>query len=107
MSAEHGNMVKIYMFIFVALVVLTGATVGASDIDLGRTGNIIVGLIIASCKACLVALFFMHLKYDERALLAVALFPVLLVLVLVFAMMSDVGTNFQPPPDLGHTAQPK
>lgn len=107
MSAEHGNIVKIYIFIFVALVVLTTATVWASGIDLGRAGNIILGLIIASCKACLVALFFMHLKYDERALLAVALFPVLLFLILVFAMMPDVGTNFQPPPDLGQTAQPK
>lgn len=107
MSAEHGAMVRTYLCVFLALAVLTGVTVMASGVDLGRAGNIVLGLIIAVCKATLVALFFMHLKYDERALLVAALFPLLLFLILVFAMMPDIGTNFQPPPDLGPPASPK
>jgi len=38
-----------------------------SSIDLGP-GNVAVALIIAVCKALLVALFFMHLRYSSKLL---------------------------------------
>jgi cytochrome c oxidase subunit 4 len=63
-----------------ALLVLTAVTVAVARFDLGAA-NIAVALGIASLKATLVALFFMHLKYEHRfhlvILVAAALFAVL------------------------------
>ena len=49
------------------LFTLTGVTVYASQVDLGAL-NIWLTLLIASCKASLVLLFFMHLKYEPPLL---------------------------------------
>lgn len=48
-----------------ALVALTLATVITSRIELGAF-NVVVALAIAGLKATIVALFFMHLKYEGR-----------------------------------------
>ncbi|RYF09589.1 MAG: caa(3)-type oxidase subunit IV [Deltaproteobacteria bacterium] len=49
--------------VFGALMVLTGLTVGLAYVDLGEA-NLTITLLIATTKACLVALFFMHLRHD-------------------------------------------
>ena len=48
----------------VALLILTWVTVAAASVDLGEA-NIWVALGIASLKGALVALFFMHLRWDR------------------------------------------
>ncbi len=66
---------------FVALLSLTGATVAVTNFDLGRY-NLYLAMGIATAKAMLVALFFMHLAFDKpvnalyllTALVFVALF---------------------------------
>jgi len=50
--------------VFIALLVLTALTVAATWVDLGP-GNLFVAIGIATVKAALVALFFMHLRYDH------------------------------------------
>jgi len=57
--------VKTYIFVFVALLILTLTTWQVSLIDLGPF-NAIVAVLIAGVKASLVALFFMHVKYGPR-----------------------------------------
>lgn len=56
---------KIYLVIFLALLVLTTLTVAASFAELGIF-NPIVALAIAVVKAVLVVLFFMHVKYSTK-----------------------------------------
>jgi hypothetical protein len=51
--------------VFLALLVGTGVTVGASYVDLG-IWNTPVAMLIAVTKASLVVFFFMHLKYSPR-----------------------------------------
>jgi cytochrome c oxidase subunit IV len=58
--------VKIYMMVFGALAVLTVVTVAVSYLDVGVGTAITIALLIASIKASLVALFFMHLKGEVR-----------------------------------------
>ena len=60
-GAHHA---KLYLGVLLALLFLTAITVGASYIDLGPL-NIVVALLIATTKASLVGLFFMHLLYDK------------------------------------------
>ncbi len=61
----HGGP-KVYGVVLAALLTLTIITVVASKIDFGSaSANVIIALIIATIKATIVALWFMHLKYDK------------------------------------------
>jgi len=62
---EHIVSPKIYAVIFLALMVGTFLTVFAAGKDFGRM-NIVIALGIATIKAALVILFFMHGKYSSR-----------------------------------------
>lgn len=52
-----------YLLVFFTLIILTGVTTAVGFYDLGRW-NTVVALAIAVCKATLVVLFFMHLRYS-------------------------------------------
>jgi cytochrome c oxidase subunit 4 len=54
-----------YGLVFGTLLLFTGITVGAAYVELG-VFNPIVALAIASFKAVVVILFFMHVKYQSR-----------------------------------------
>jgi len=62
---SHISSARFYVGIFATLVVLTVLTVGISYIHLGAL-NLAVAIVIASIKASLVVMFFMHLRYDNR-----------------------------------------
>ncbi len=61
---EHIVPLSTYVGVFVALMCLTVLTTGMAWVDMGRW-NVVVALIIAVCKATLVVLFFMHVKYNK------------------------------------------
>jgi len=66
-TAEHKPHVlpyRIYFTVWASLITLTVLTVWVSYHDYGNM-NIVVAMAIATVKASLVVLFFMHLKYDE------------------------------------------
>jgi len=87
MTSDIAPHVRGYVAVFGALLVLTLATVAVSSLRLPAAQTIAVGLTIASVKAALVVLFFMHLK-GERPLvvwplaLTAFLFVALLALIL-------------------------
>jgi cytochrome c oxidase subunit 4 len=67
--SEHIVSPKIYILIFAVLMILTSTTVGAAEVDLNhyfKSLNVIVALVIATCKAILVILFFMHAYYSSK-----------------------------------------
>ena len=61
----HVVPLKNYFAVWAALIVLTGITVGVSYVDFGAM-NLVIALVVATIKASLVALIFMHLFYDEK-----------------------------------------
>jgi cytochrome c oxidase subunit 4 len=65
LMAKHITSEKTYYLIFAALIGMTLLTVALSFVKLGGL-HLIVGLAIATTKAVLVALFFMHLLYTSR-----------------------------------------
>lgn len=68
MSASGGNHIvspKLYVTIWLTLLVFTGLTVWAAFHNFG-IGNPIIALAIAVTKASLVVLFFMHVKYSPK-----------------------------------------
>jgi cytochrome c oxidase subunit IV len=74
----------IYFVIFGSLLALTALTTGVAYVDLGQW-NTIVALIIACCKATLVALFFMHLRWSPQ-MMRVALLSALLWLAILISL---------------------
>mgnify|MGYP001157806354 FL=1 len=88
MEKGSGAGYGVYAAVFAALLALTGATVAVSYIDLGLW-NIAVALLIASAKASLVALFFMHLKHEGRLVWTFALVPVLFLILIIAGTLSD------------------
>jgi caa(3)-type oxidase subunit IV len=57
--------IRLYFTVAGALLVFTGITVLVAQIDLGAW-NLLVAMLIAAVKASLVALYFMHLRYDHK-----------------------------------------
>ena len=77
-----------YLGIILTLMALTGITVWAAFVDLGRF-NIVVALAIATCKATLVVLFFMHAKYSPKRTQLVIIAGIFWLAILLFMTMSD------------------
>ena len=79
---------RTYIIVWLALLVLTVVTWGVSYVNLGM-GNVAVALLIASVKAALVALFFMHLRYENRLVWAFAILPLLFLALIIFGTLAD------------------
>src|SRR5205085_12345816 len=89
--SEHVVSTRLYYAIWITLLVLTGITAGVAFVDLGQF-NTIVALSIATLKAVLVVLFFMHLKYTNEKMSKVAVISALFWLVLLLALsLTDYG----------------
>jgi cytochrome c oxidase subunit 4 len=84
--SEHVLPVRIYVFVFIALMVLMGLTAFLSTIPMGRELNTVVALFIAAIKATLVLLFFMHLKYETYVISTVVFVAGLFWLLIFFGM---------------------
>ena len=86
--AEHIVPPRVYAAIITTLVVLTLITVWAAFVDLGRF-NIVVALAIATLKATLVVLFFMHAKYVPERTKLVIVAGIFWLALLLFMTLSD------------------
>jgi cytochrome c oxidase subunit IV len=90
--SEHIVSPKIYALIFLTLMVCTGLTVLAATYDLNQYFhglNVIVALTIACFKACLVVLFFMHLRYSPKRTQLVIAASIFWLAIMLFMTMSD------------------
>ena len=81
---------KVLVAVWAALLVLTWLTVSVTQVDLDRL-NIVLALGIAVAKSVLVALYFMHLRYD-RPFHAV-IFIVALLFVFLFISLALLDTT--------------
>jgi len=64
-NEKHIVPYRVFITIWVLLLILTAVTIWVSRINLGYF-NVVVALLIATTKAALVVFFFMHLKYENR-----------------------------------------
>lgn len=63
-NGVHVSSVRLLVVVLIALMIGTWLTVTATYFDLGSF-NIWIGLAIATVKAVLVALYYMHLRWDK------------------------------------------
>ncbi len=89
---------KIYYRVFIALILLTLATTGIAYLDL-RFLNPVAAVTIAVCKASLVVLFFMHVRYSVRLTWVFICAGLLWLTILIGLTLCDVLTrNWLPAP---------
>lgn len=82
------------LFILVVLMAFTGLTVyTALEWKLGILGNAALALVIATFKATLVCMYFMHLKYDNHFYTVIFLACVCLFVTFLLFSMADLGTR--------------
>jgi cytochrome c oxidase subunit 4 len=91
MSA-HISSVKLYVAIFLALMVGTALTVAAAFVDMGALNNV-VAMGIALVKATLVVLFFMHVRYSSRLTAMIVSSAVLFLAILFGLTLVDYFTR--------------
>jgi len=93
MSDHSRSPLMTYFSVWIALLAGTYITYEVSRIDLG-VFNAAVALIIATTKALLVALFFMHLKgASEKLLKLVVISTIFFLFILMGLAMADYGTR--------------
>jgi len=103
-GVAHGS--AVYVKTLVALLILTAITIGAAYINLG-SGNVVVALFIATIKASLVVLFFMHLRWDKPVYGIVAMAGFLFLgIFLMFDMMDQDTRNYYLPQNVHRTEVP-
>jgi cytochrome c oxidase subunit IV len=96
----HVSPLKLYFGVFGALMVLTVVTVAVAYIDLGAV-NTAVALGIASFKATLVILYFMHVKYASQLTKLIVVSGLFFLAILLTLTMSDyVSREWVNPPAL-------
>lgn len=93
---RHGHVLpaSVLLGTGIALLALTVVTVAVSRVDLGEW-NVAVALGIACLKASLVALFFMHLKYEDKFQAVVLVGSLFFVVVMVAFVLFDT-VQYQP-----------
>lgn len=64
-DGHHVLPMKTYLSVFATLLFLTFITVWIAQFDFGSF-NTVIAMLVATVKATLVALYFMHLKYDNK-----------------------------------------
>ncbi|MGD1097041.1 MAG: cytochrome C oxidase subunit IV family protein [Bryobacteraceae bacterium] len=104
-TAHEHDHTGVFVATLIALLILTGITVGASYIDFG-SGNVVIALFIASIKAILVALFFMHLRYEKPVNGIVAAAGFLFLGIFLMFCFIDVGAREPLQPVNLHPALP-
>ena len=89
---EHIVSPRVYITVFVILLVLTATTTVVAFIDLGRL-NAVIMLTIAVTKATLVILYFMHVRYSSRLTWLVVSSGFVWLMILIAFTLSDVLTR--------------
>lgn len=78
-----------YLAVWAGLAVLTLIEVGVAFVNLPREVIVLSLLGLAVWKALLVALYFMHLRFEPLRLVLIATAPLPLAPILVFAVMAE------------------
>jgi cytochrome c oxidase subunit 4 len=89
MASEEGRKAPNYMAVWAGLAVLTAVEVGI--VYLGFTRNLLVLTLVALAvwKALLVAMYFMHLKFEPKAVSIVAMSPLLPAAILIILVLFE------------------
>ena len=78
-----------YAAIFWALFILTVLEITIANMPFEKIPVIFILVFLAIIKASLVALFYMHLKFEKLIIYAIVLFPLFLAVILTVMVLAD------------------
>jgi len=105
-KAQHHILpLRLYFTVAGALMVLTALTVYVAQFHFGPY-NLVVAMLVAATKASLVALFFMHLKYDNKVYLVSFITAIVLLAVFIVLTMFDTMTRGDVDPEKSEQLYP-
>jgi cytochrome c oxidase subunit 4 len=84
---------RFYVLIWGILIVLTAATVGANYLDLKKFA-VLAAVIIASCKATLVVLYFMHVRWEPRVIAIMVVVAVSTLAIFLLLTFTDLWVRY-------------
>ena len=90
--SEHIVSPKIYLAVFTTLMAGTGMTVWAAFQNFGKF-NIVIALAIATIKATLVVLYFMHARYSPKRTQLVIVCAVFWLAIMLSLTLADYNTR--------------
>ena len=96
MQGQHIVPVKTYVGVFVALILLAALTTALAYVPMG-IGNTVAALAIAVAKMALVALFFMHMRYDKGLTRIVIIAGLMWLAIMITLTASDEFTRHWSP----------
>jgi cytochrome c oxidase subunit IV len=85
---EHGPHPN-YMAVWLALFIMTIIEVGVAFVAISKTAIILTLVVLAVWKAVMVALYYMHLKYEPRRMWLLAASPLPLAIILVSTLLIE------------------
>jgi cytochrome c oxidase subunit 4 len=91
-SSRHVPSPLLYFLVFLGLLVLTGTTVLVASVKLGQW-HTTIALAIATCKAALIVLFFMHGLESSKLTWVVIAGAVLWLAIMLAGTLSDYWTR--------------
>ena len=93
-AADIDRHVRIYITVFVALMVLTIVTVAIAELHLPVPVAITIALLVATIKGSLVACYFMHLISEKKLIYAVLALTVIFFFALLALPVLTVHNGF-------------
>jgi cytochrome c oxidase subunit 4 len=83
---KHPNYILIWVYLFLMTVAELGL---AFELPISRNMKLLLLMVLAVWKAALVALFFMHLKFERWNLRILAIVPLPLAAIFIFAVITE------------------
>jgi cytochrome c oxidase subunit 4 len=109
-EAHHGPPVQTYVVIFGALVIFTTVSFIANGLAraevIGHGTSFTIILAVAVCKAVLVAMYFMHLKFEWGKLYFLVIPVLILTVMMMIVLLPDIVLAWHQHPPLGHQERP-
>jgi cytochrome c oxidase subunit 4 len=93
-AADIDKHVRVYILVFVTLMVLTVVTVAISRLHLPVATAVTIALVVAGIKGSLVAGYFMHLISEKKVIYAVLLVTVAFFVALLALPVLTVHDGF-------------
>lgn len=89
-----------YFYVYFSLIMLTGITLWAAYQDFG-VFNLFVAMGIATVKAGVVTLIFMHLNYESKIIWGIVIYPLFIFVLIICGTLGDSAVKFRAVPMTG------
>ena len=90
MSTQTGHQRTPYMRIFAVLAVLTVIEVSITFTPISKSAQVLLLIALAIAKATLVAMYYMHLRFEGPLIRLIATVPLFLAIILTLLPLFDL-----------------